>query len=388
MALSPDGKTLLILTSGYNRNVGANGKQVPEQSNEYVFVYGVGGKAPVKRQVLQVPNTFLGIAWAPGGQRFYVSAGVDDAVLEYTAGPKGYHAARKFPLSHAASLGVDVKPEAAGLAVSPDGAWLLAANLQNDSVSLVDLAAGKAVGELDLRPGKLDPARHGEPGGGFPQAIAWTGPGHAFVSTERDREVIELSAMSGTLKLVRRIRTEGQPTALLAAPGGKRLYAALGNTDALAVIDPVAGKVVQTTPTLGTPEMMAGRRFRGGANTNALAFGPGGKTLYVSNGGENAVAVVALGAGKAAPRVAGLIPTGWYPTGVAVAGGQLYIVNGKSDPGPNPGWCRNTLSTDPKDSAACRATNTYGWQLEKAGFLASAGARGRRTRPPDPSGRR
>jgi DNA-binding beta-propeller fold protein YncE len=367
VALSPDRKTLLILTSGYNRNVGADGKRVADQSNEYVFVYSLAGKAPAKRQVLQVPNTFLGLAWAPNGKRFYVSAGDDDAVLEYAAGAKGYHAARKFPLSHTAGLGIDVKPETAGLAVSPDGRWLLAANLQNDSVSLVDLTAGKAVGELDLRPGKLDPARHGEPGGGFPQAIVWTGPGHAFVSTERDREVIELSATGGALKLVRRIKTEGQPTALIAAPDGKRLYAALGNTDALAVIDPVAGKVAQTTPTLGTPAMMAGRRFRGGANSNALALGPGGKTLYVSHGGENAVAVVALDPGG--PRVTGLVPTGWYPTGVAAAGGRLYVVNGKSDPGPNPGWCRNTLSIKPEDSIACRATNSYGWQLEKAGFL-------------------
>ncbi|THD62271.1 hypothetical protein [Phenylobacterium sp.] len=368
-ALSPDKKTLLILTSGFNRNSGPDAKQVADQSNEYVFVYDVAGRAPVKRQVLQVPNTFLGLAWAPGGRRFYVSAGVDDTVLEYEASAGGYHAARKFPLSHREGLGVDVKPETAGLAVSPDGRWLLAANLQNDSVSLVDLAAGKVAGELDLRPGKQDPAHHGEPGGGFPQAIAWTAPGHAFVSTERDREVIELSVSGGAVKLVRRIKTEGQPAALLAGPGGARLYAALGNTDALAVIDPAAGKVVQTVPTLGTPAMMRGRQFRGGANSNALALGPDGKTLYVSNGGENAVAVVALGGKTAAPRVTGLIPTGWYPTGVAAANGRLYVVNGKSDPGPNPGWCRNTLSIKPEDSVACRATNTYGWQLEKAGFL-------------------
>src|SRR5690242_18725020 len=60
VALSPDSKTLLILTSGFNRNSGADGKRVDALSNEYVFVYDVAGKAPVKRQVLQVPNTFLG----------------------------------------------------------------------------------------------------------------------------------------------------------------------------------------------------------------------------------------------------------------------------------------------------------------------------------------
>ncbi|HZZ67041.1 MAG TPA: hypothetical protein VFE18_02610 [Phenylobacterium sp.] len=368
VALSPDKRTLLILTSGFNRNFGPDAKQVPALSNEYVFVFDVSGAAPVKRQVLQVPNTFLGIAWAPSGERFYVSAGVDDAVLEYQASAKGYEPGRRFPLGHAEGLGVDVKPEAAGIAVSPDGRWLLAANLQNDSVSLIDLASGKVAAERDLRPGKIDPTRHGQPGGGFPRAIAWTGAHKAFVTSERDREIIALSVGDKALTVTHRTRTTGQPTFLLAAPKG-RLYAALGNTDAVAILDAASGKVLSRTPTVGTPALMAGRRFEGGANSNALALSPDGHSLYVTNGGENAVAVLALGAGKAPPRVTGLIPTGWYPSGIAAAGGHLYVVNGKSDPGPNPGACRMTLSTRPEDSVGCRATNSYVWQLEKAGFL-------------------
>jgi YVTN family beta-propeller protein len=369
VALSPDRRTLLILTSGYNRNAGADGKQVPSLSNEYVFVFDVSGATPVKRQVLQVPNTFLGIAWAPSGERFYVSAGVDDAILEYQAGAQGYQAARRFPLGHAAGLGIQVKPEAAGISVSPDGRLLLAANLQNDSVSLIDLAAGRVVAERDLRPGKVDPARRGQSGGGFPEAIAWTGPRRAFVTSERDREVIALNVRGDDMVVTHRTRTTGQPTALLASPGGRRLYAALGNTDGVVEIDPATGKILGRTATVATPALMAGKRFLGGANSNALALSPDGRTLYVTNGGENAVAVLALARDKAKTRVTGLIPTGWYPTGVAAAGQRIYVINGKSDPGPNPGWCRNTLSTKPEDSAACRATNSYGWQLEKAGFL-------------------
>src|ERR1700739_3261599 len=36
LALSPDGRTLLILTSGYNRNNGPDGKQIAADSREYV----------------------------------------------------------------------------------------------------------------------------------------------------------------------------------------------------------------------------------------------------------------------------------------------------------------------------------------------------------------
>ena len=59
------------------------GGNIADQSQEYVFVYDVTGADPVsKRQVLMVPNTFLGLAWSPAGGQFYVSGGVDDVVIE------------------------------------------------------------------------------------------------------------------------------------------------------------------------------------------------------------------------------------------------------------------------------------------------------------------
>src|ERR1043166_6634403 len=83
-AVSPDGGTLLILTSGYNRNNDARAKAIPAQTSEYVFVFDVKGKAPVKQQVLRVPSTFAGLAWSPDGAAFYVSGGQDDSVHIFT----------------------------------------------------------------------------------------------------------------------------------------------------------------------------------------------------------------------------------------------------------------------------------------------------------------
>ena len=56
-----------------------------------------------------------------------------------------------------------------------------------------------------------------------------------------------------------------------------------------------------------------------------------------------------------ASRVLGLIPTGWYPTSVAVGAetGQIFVVNGKSNAGPNPLGCRDTTSTAPDAENAC-----------------------------------
>ncbi len=83
-ALSPDGNTLLVLTSGYNRVSDIKAKSVPELSNEYVFVYDVRQNPPVKRQVLQIANTYMGMAWSPDGEELFVSGGMDDNVHVFT----------------------------------------------------------------------------------------------------------------------------------------------------------------------------------------------------------------------------------------------------------------------------------------------------------------
>jgi DNA-binding beta-propeller fold protein YncE len=79
-AVSPDGNTLLILTSGYNIRYDSNGKLVPEESNEYVFVYDITSQPPSKAQVVQVSTAFNGLAWNPKGTEFYVSGGEGDVV--------------------------------------------------------------------------------------------------------------------------------------------------------------------------------------------------------------------------------------------------------------------------------------------------------------------
>ena len=109
MALSPDGKTLLILTSGYNLVFGDAGTPIPALSQEYVFVFDVSGRKPRQGQVIGVPNTFQGIAWAPAGDRFFVSGGVDDVVYAYhRKGAGGFELTQSFILGHAAGLGLAV----------------------------------------------------------------------------------------------------------------------------------------------------------------------------------------------------------------------------------------------------------------------------------------
>jgi hypothetical protein len=50
VSILPDGRTLAILTSGFNVYYGRNGKAVPELSTEYIFLYDVTGPQPKQEQ--------------------------------------------------------------------------------------------------------------------------------------------------------------------------------------------------------------------------------------------------------------------------------------------------------------------------------------------------
>jgi YVTN family beta-propeller protein len=148
---SPDANTLLILTSGFNRNFVPDGSFLPEESNEYVFVYDISGHPPLKKQVLQVPNSFNGIARHSNGHEFYVAGGVDDNVHVFELqGGVWSEAGGPISLGHTACGGRNVAPMAVGLAVNSCGTQLLVANFENDSVSVIDLEKRLVVAEIDL----------------------------------------------------------------------------------------------------------------------------------------------------------------------------------------------------------------------------------------------
>src|SRR6185437_10779340 len=98
-------------------------------------------------------------------------------------------------------VGLKVKPEAAGLAVTRDGMKVVVADYYNDAISI--LTKGEAggwakTGELDLRPGKIDPAQSGVPGGEYPFWVAIKGNSTAYISSIRDREIDVVSLSTAT----------------------------------------------------------------------------------------------------------------------------------------------------------------------------------------------
>ncbi len=370
VVVSPDRATLLVLTSGYNTLRTPAGAKDRDASKEFIFVYDISHHAPVRRQVLTIPAAYAGIAFSPDGRRFYVGSGGGDSVYAYAQADGSWRqSGAPIALGHGSGNGNRQGPSTAGLAVSDDGGALLVANVYNDSVSLLDLQHGQVRATLDLRPGIIDPARSGQAGGESPFWVAIAGR-TAYVSSQRDREIDVLGIDGASLSVRARIAVRGTPNRMLLNRAATRLYVACDNDDSVQVIDTATNRVIDTIPVAAPDGLLPlPRRYRGAA-PNALALSADESTLYVSNGGENAVAVVAL---SARPHVTALLPTGWYPNAVGIADGWLYVVNGKSDPGANPGRCQGSIdhsAPQPVPYAATCRQNQYVLTLEAAGLLA------------------
>jgi len=131
-----------------------------------------------------------------------------------------------------------------------------------------------------------------------------------------------------TGKVEKEIETGLHPNAIVISSDKKYVYVANGNSDNLSVISSASDKIVETISV----------RLRGkenlfiGDSPNALAIDNSGTNLYVSNGMDNAIAVVKLGAGSSAlgkgkSFIDGFIPTEAYPAGLILKDSILYVAN-------------------------------------------------------------
>jgi YVTN family beta-propeller protein len=404
-AISPDGRTLLILTSGYNRVYTTNDPPAGKlpwsgpDSNEYVFIYDISTRMPVKKQVVQVPNSYNGIAFDPIRQAFYVAGGADDNVHVFALAA-GIWSEDLPPLAlghHGLGIGLDLKPNgalainsqvgvrpcAAGIALSRDGRTLVVANYYNDSITVFRGGYGRwsrVPVEVDLRPGKqkTGPAQTGIAGGEYPFWVVIEGNGTnatAYVSSVRDRE-IDVVRLRAAPVVAARIPLRGQPNKLTLNAAQSLLYVAEDRSDLVDVIDTTKNAVIETIPLLGPASVVpSALTHYAGVNPNSVALAPDEKHLYVTSGNLNDVAVIELNGVNRGDRVVGLIPTGWYPNSVSIVqprtrrgfeAAYLYVVNGKSPTGANPGWCYGGYG--PPNSPTCFAANQYNPQTTKAGF--------------------
>jgi len=402
--LSPDGKTLAILCAGQNSLVMPNGNTDNANSTQFIFLYDVSGthkQAPLLAQVIQQTNAHVGLVFSPDGSTLYAAGGRDDSIYAYGKSGSSWVLDATIKLGHPRGLGISVSPNASGLGISADGKTLVVANNYNDSISVVDTTSRAVRYEHDLRPYFANnEGRNGGVGGTFPFAVVVKGNNTAYVSSDRDREVVVVDISSPTSgRLVGRIQLDGNALGMTLDASGSKLLVAEDNADQVAVIDTVRNMVVAKIDARAPAGMLTGSREENdgkggdegdrkgprarytGVATFAVTLSRDGKTLYAVNAGANSVAVIPL-RGENAYRVTGLIPTAYEPHDVTLSadGSWMYIINGKSITGPNPGHLASNTAAmteiiypggNAAAAAAARASNQYQFQLEHASLVSA-----------------
>jgi YVTN family beta-propeller protein len=211
----------------------------------------------------------------------------------------------------------------AGIAISPDGNTLFVANNLGDSLGVIqDLRGSRKLIRVDLR---FNPDSEQWV---YPYGVAvvpdQNGNAKAYVTCWNDSSV----AVVRPGQPLSRFSVGRHPTVMILNPARTRLYIANSNDDTVSVVDTKTDKEI---------ERISVRLSEGvppGNSPEGLALR--GDDLYVANAHSNSVAVVEL-SGKARgelwgderSKVRGFIPSGQYPSAVAVVGQTLFIGNGK-----------------------------------------------------------
>jgi YVTN family beta-propeller protein len=332
LALSPDQR--ILVTAGITHELvvldAATGKilqQVPFPQD----TPATPATAPVSPQVLQTDFeaelSFTGLAFSPDGKRIYMANVNGDlkvfAVEKDTVKPL---AAWPLPEAKAPRRAAEIP---AGIALSPDGKRLyVALNLSNRLLEM-DALTGKVLRFWDVGVEPFDIVLAGRKayvsnwGGRRPDAQSLTGPAGRgtrvrvdpvhFVASEGSVSVVPLEGAEKPAEIL----TGLHACALAATPNGRYVVAANAGSDNLSVIDTRSDKIIETICARQSP----GDLF--GAQPNALAFDKAGKTLFVCNGTQNAVAVVKFDPGQS--RLLGLIPVGWFPGAIVYEAARRSI---------------------------------------------------------------
>lgn len=159
---------------------------------------------------------------------------------------------------------------------------------------------------------------------GVPWGSAYIDPATGAVN---NGSVSVIDCASG--KALKTIRTGLHPNAIVLSPDHQWAFVACANSDNLFVINTKSDEVSDSISVRLAPV----RDPFIGDSPDGLTLSADGRTLYVSNGMDNAVGVISLnytqkdGRPSVAAYLKGFIPTEAYPAGLQVDSRSLYVCN-------------------------------------------------------------
>ena len=344
VAISPTGNLLLVANAGYAHHSLAAVDPATGAVLQVISAAGAKSHGWWDWASGHPTGYYVGLAFAQDGRHAWASDGPGGAIHAFRITGRTLTETQHIKLT--GNRGNE-HAWPAGIAVGGDGSRLYVAGNLDDTLRVVDPASRSVLATVAV--------------GHLPYGVALNAAGtRAFVTNWGASSVSVID--TSTDSVVRTVGVGMHPCSIVANPVGNELYVANGDGDSVTVLDGTTGSVLRTIDLRPYPAAPVG------AMPDGLTVSPDGTTLYVAMGGDDDVAVVELGSAAMPDHVAGLIPTAWYPSGVAVApsGRTLFAINMKGlGAGPHldpttywPAFMHGTLSTIPVPDAAQLAAYT------------------------------
>ena len=312
-ALSKDGRFLAVLTGGYKPPT--------------VTVLAADTLAEVDK--IKLDDAWQGLAFSPDNKFLYVGGGSRAKVHELAFDNGKLKPARQFIVTPDAERKFD--DFIGDVTTSPDGRLVYAADIFHNRVVVINPQSGRVIEKYKT--------------GRRPYKILFHPDGQSyFVSSWADASIYQHNASTG--EQLNKVVVAAHPTDMILSdrrPDGAgdddenkwkfRLFVTAANTNqifSVAVSESKELRLLESINVAMSPRQPAGM------TPTALALTADQLKLYVICSDSNAAAVVDLTEAKS--RVAGFVPTGWYPTAArAMADGRLIVFNGRGSRSfPNP----------------------------------------------------
>jgi len=283
------------------------------------------GTSGARMAEVKAHTSYAGIAFRPGDRELWASE----------TGERGSDALLILQLSE---LGAVTKtermtlpkhPVPVGIAFSADGKTAYVAFSRGNTLAVIDAESRRVKREVKVGIAPFGVIASGvhvfvtNRGGRRPVKSDTVAPSSgSMVATDPETG----SSVSGTLTAIdvsdfstREVAVGLAPSAVALSPDEKLLAVANGHSDSISLVD---------TGSLDARELKIETWPEGtlGSQPVVTAFAPDGQTIYVACGGNNAIAIVRPQGQDW--KLAGALPTGWFPSGVAVdSNGALRVIN-------------------------------------------------------------
>jgi len=301
-----------------------NGNFFAVMKKDAIFLCRTSGVIPNSEIKLGASPGPRGLAWTPDGKRLIASTAsgwlqtFDFDGIKLTAGPK-------ILLTR---TGEKVNPVPCGLAITHDGKTLYVAAGNLNSVVEVDLESNLAVKRIPVETLPFDvKLTTGEKslivtnwGGRIPRSNDDT-------AMSQDLKIVVDSRgapASGTVSIVdiatstiKNLDVGVHPSSI--AIISDRAFVANTMSDSISEVDIANASVVRTIP------IRWGNLRVIGAMPTALQIA--GDSLYVCDGGDNALCKIEIRSGK----LLGFFPAGFYPIAFSIAGDSAFVLNSKGN---------------------------------------------------------